>query len=435
MHQRWLLASALFLIASLASGCAPSRPELDATATQAVAQMYASQTAAAPTATPTFTPTASPTDTSTPTATATSTPTPTPTATPFPTSTATPTRTPTPTALPLPFTLRGHQAGVTSLVWLQYEFLVSVSDDGKIIVWDTLTGKSRQTEAMDSGCTVRDIAPAPDRSAFLAAVACESGDSIILKSGSPVRNMLQDCTVTSVAWSPVGNAVLAARDGTVFTLRMSQWSSLQPKDLVQITGFPGGVSCLESKQLRYSSSQLLFQYFVEPETVFVGTTDGRVYAWSSPLSGSIDLLWKHPRGSHNVQALAVPAFSDSELHRLESQFELASGWADGLIAVGSWTPPVDPSLLPPGHTAGRQVRLLEGHKKAVTDLAWSPTGKVLASASQDGTVILWDMDKGKALEQRVLGDKDDAVLSVAWSPDGQRLASGMADGNIILWSR
>jgi WD40 repeat protein len=37
------------------------------------------------------------------------------------------------------------------------------------------------------------------------------------------------------------------------------------------------------------------------------------------------------------------------------------------------------------------LRILEGHSDAVTDLAFSPDGKLLVTASVDGTVILWAM--------------------------------------------
>jgi WD40 repeat protein len=37
------------------------------------------------------------------------------------------------------------------------------------------------------------------------------------------------------------------------------------------------------------------------------------------------------------------------------------------------------------------LKILYGHRDYVTDLAFSPSGELLASSSYDGTVILWGL--------------------------------------------
>jgi len=86
MKKLLLQVLTIVLLSIALVACGPSQAELDATATQAAADTFGTQTAQAPTATPTFTPS--------PTATATNTPTPTFTATPTNTPTITPTPTP-----------------------------------------------------------------------------------------------------------------------------------------------------------------------------------------------------------------------------------------------------------------------------------------------------------------------------------------------------
>src|SRR5262249_2532601 len=59
--------------------------------------------------------------------------------------------------------------------------------------------------------------------------------------------------------------------------------------------------------------------------------------------------------------------------------------------------------------------------------AFSPDGKILATASSDSSASLWDVATGKRLHH--LQGHTDRVLSVAFSPDGSRLASACGTSN------
>ena len=95
------------------------------------------------------------------------------------------------------------------------------------------------------------------------------------------------------------------------------------------------------------------------------------------------------------------------------------------------------------HTRTRGT--LRGHSAQISQIAFSPDSRLLASASQDQTIKFWDplvqFSRG-ALQNRLgsrfsggVGDSHtESVIAIACSPDGQLVASGSLDYDIKLWS-
>ena len=106
-----------------------------------------------------------------------------------------------------------------------------------------------------------------------------------------------------------------------------------------------------------------------------------------------------------------------------------------LLSVAAWR--IYPSqqaryaMLTAGALPG--LRVLAGDTGAVYSVAFSPDRTVLASASADRTIRLWNVATGRQIGKPLTGDKGE-VNSVVFSPDGAVLASGGDDGTIRLWN-
>jgi WD40 repeat protein len=77
------------------------------------------------------------------------------------------------------------------------------------------------------------------------------------------------------------------------------------------------------------------------------------------------------------------------------------------------------------------VRVLEGHRGAVTSVALSADGTRAVSGSADGTLRVWDLAQGASL--RTISAHADGVNDVAITPDGALVASGGIDENVRVW--
>ena len=81
-------------------------------------------------------------------------------------------------------------------------------------------------------------------------------------------------------------------------------------------------------------------------------------------------------------------------------------------------------------TTGEQVPPLK-HPREVKGVAFSPDGKLLATASADNTARLWNLE---AASETVQLPHENEVNAVAFSPDGKLLATAGSDKFARLWS-
>ncbi|BAY20241.1 WD-40 repeat-containing protein (plasmid) [Anabaenopsis circularis NIES-21] len=74
---------------------------------------------------------------------------------------------------------------------------------------------------------------------------------------------------------------------------------------------------------------------------------------------------------------------------------------------------------------------LQGHNAGVTSVSFSPNGQIIATASRDETIKLWNID-GTLL--KTLQGHSAGVTSVSFSPNGQIISTASSDKTIKLWS-
>jgi WD40 repeat protein len=83
---------------------------------------------------------------------------------------------------------------------------------------------------------------------------------------------------------------------------------------------------------------------------------------------------------------------------------------------------------------GKMMSRLPGHRNNISGLVFSLDGSVLATSSQDKTLVLWDVKTGSPLISLPSADNQGGFAGLALSPDGTLLASSNINGTLQLWA-
>lgn len=75
---------------------------------------------------------------------------------------------------------------------------------------------------------------------------------------------------------------------------------------------------------------------------------------------------------------------------------------------------------------------LRGHSETICFLSWAPNDKKLLSCGSDRTIRLWDTNSGECA--RVFEKHAEQITACAWMPHGNTFVSGAHDSNIFEWS-
>lgn len=207
---------------------------------------------------------------------------------------------------------------------------------------------------------------------------------------APLADVLSGHTswVRSLAFSPDGLLLASGSDDK--TVRI--WNVASLREVRCIKGHTGWVRCLG--------------FASEPNHVLSGSRDHTVRYWNL-LSGGEERRVEAPDG-----ILALDFSPNGKA-----------------FATGSW----DSVIRVWDYKSGEQLRTLEGHNGPVASVAYSPDGRLLASAGLDDcTLRLWDVESGAELKQ--LTGHWDWMSTVLFSPDGGLVVSASYDNTLRLWN-
>ncbi|KAF7980268.1 hypothetical protein HWV62_39019 [Athelia sp. TMB] len=181
--------------------------------------------------------------------------------------------------------------------------------------------------------------------------------------------------------------------------------------------------------------QSIFSVHVHPDgsRIATGGLDSKIRIWSTKpiLSVASELSNRPPKSLCTLTMHTGPVLAVRWAH---SGRWLASGSDDQIVMVWDLDPTARGKVWGSDEVnveGWKPFKRLPGHESDVTDVAWSPGDRYLASVGLDSKVMIWC---GFTLERlRKLDQHQGFVKGVCWDPVGEYLATCSDDRTVKIW--
>jgi WD40 repeat protein len=282
--------------------------------------------------------------------------------------------------------LPGHEGGTNAVAWRPgTPLLASGGQDGAVSLWDAAHGRLAGTAALGRSW-VEHLAwrPAGGNSVLAAAAGRRL---FFLNPDATVRHEFSDApkTVTALAWHPGGACAAVAYFGGVCL-----W---------------GADDAAAQKEYAYGNGIHALAWSPDCRWLVSGNQDPSVHLWMP--ESDVELQMSGYEGK--VRHLSFDR---------TSRWLATSGSPDACIWDCSGEGP-----------EGREPVMLP-HGAPVCAVAYQGLHGLLATASQDGALMLWSPERSQPLRATVRMPA--AATKVAWSPDDSLLAVGTEKGLVYV---
>jgi len=319
---------------------------------------------------------------------------------------------------------------VASLVWRRDGELLAAAfrRPGRVVVWRT-SDWIEVRRFRTRGGFLYAVAWKPDGSRL---ASCHDNHTIAIWSGETFEEELRftahDGQVLGLDWSPDGERLVSAgRDGLV-----KVWDlAVQVRTPVVLRGHAGAVT-----GVRWNPAGT---------RIASASSDGTVKIWDPSVSDGAE---DHPDvvyGLWSPDGRWLAMVRRGTVRIVDAMTGVTAGSLDG------WTGPLGLAFSPDGRllaTAetddvlgvwdwqlGRELTHLgRRHGGALTTIAWSPDGLLLATGGKDGVPRVWRWNRSSLELARKLEPHETPVGSVRWSPDGSLLATTGGDLVLRVWN-